>query len=176
MHFRSSFAIAVSLGLAVASCSHLAQGTKFRESLGVPAKLSVAEVSPGVFDFKYDAPFANADGDFDFSKGEALGKIINLSFTIVDDQGLGLKFKSEATDAIWIVDKKFVGPDGSPEGPFRGDQFRDFKVSSDGRTLSLTNLNSDGVLYRYGLRFDRGAETVIDDPDQQNGTHTGGNN
>lgn len=176
MHFRNPFAVAVSLGLAVASCSHVGYGTKSRERLEVPAKLSVAEVSPGVYDFKYDAPFSNADGDFDFSKGDALGKIINLSFTIADDQGLGLKFKSEATDAIWIVDKKFVGPDGSPEGPFRGTQFRDFKVSDDGRTLSLTNLNSDGVLYRYGLRFDRGPETVIDDPDQQNGTHTGGNN
>lgn len=162
---------------AISGCEHGYLSEKAKE-ISVPAKLTITRDGDGVFDFKYDAPFADADGNFDFAKGEAAGKIVRLTFTIADDQGLGLKFKPEAADAIWIADKKNVGPDGSPEGPFRGTQFQDLAVSADGRTLSLTNLNDDGVLYRYGLRFDLGSETVVDDPDMNNGQggNTGGGN
>lgn len=170
-------AFAIGGMLAAAACEHGYSAKKSNE-IAVDAKLTITRDSAGVFDFKYDAPFADADGNFDFSKGEPYGKFIKLSFTISDDSGLGLKFKPEGQEAIWIVDKKNVGPDGSPEGPFRGTQFRDFKVSADGKTLSLMDQNDDGVLYRYGLRFDLGAETVVDDPDLNNGQgggHTGGN-
>ncbi len=148
------------------------------KEITVPAKLTITRDSAGAYDFKYDAPFADAEGNFDFSKDGAAGNAIRWSFVIVDDQGLGLKFKPQGADAIWIVDKKNVGKDGSPEGPYRGSQFQDFNVSEDGKVLSLTNLNNDGVLYRYGLRFDLGDETVVDDPDAQNGhsSGSGGNN
>lgn len=161
--------------LAVSGCGHGYAGAKAKD-IPVLAKLTIIRDSGGAFDFKYDAPFADADGNFDFSKGEALGKTVKLSITIADDQGLGLTFKPDGANAIWIADKKKVGPDGSPQGPFRGTQFREFSVSSDGKTLSLTNLNNDGVLYRYGLRFDLGGETVVDDPDMNNGQggNTGG--
>jgi hypothetical protein len=162
---------------AISGCEngYFGQGSK---EIAVPAKLTITRDGAGVFDFKYDAPFADQDGNFDFSQKGAFGNRVNLSITIVDDQGLGLKFKPEASDAIWIVDKKNVGPDGSPQGPFRGTQFQNFAVSADGRTLSLTNLNDDGILYRYGLRFDLGADTVVDDPDMNNGKggSTGGGN
>ena len=175
---RSIFtALAVSGVVAVAGCQNGYTSTKSKE-IDVAAKLTVTRDGEGRFDFKYDAPFADADGNFDFSKGEPYGKFVNLSFTIADDSGLGLKFKPDGRDAIWIVDKKNVGADGSPEGPFRGTQFRDFKVSEDGRSLSLVDQNDDGVRYQYGLRFDMGAETVIDDPEVNNGQgggHTGGN-
>lgn len=156
----------------LSGCEHGYLEPKAKE-IAVPAKLTITRDGAGVFVFKYDAPFADADGNFDFSKTGAAGNVIRWSFVITDDQGLGLKFKPQGADAIWIVDKKNVGPDGSPEGPFRGTQFRDFEVSADGRTLFLMNLNDDGVLYRYGLRFDLGSETVVDDPDAQNG-HGGG--
>ncbi|MDZ7629121.1 MAG: hypothetical protein U5J99_12045 [Parvularculaceae bacterium] len=167
--------IAVTLAaLGAASCSHFNQEAPKSAPIAVSAKLTIVETAPGVYDFKYDAPFADQDGNFDFSQKGALGSSVNMSFTIAEDSGLGLKFKPQGSDAIWIVDKKNVGPDGSPQGPYRGDQFRNFSVSPDGRTLNLFNQNDDGVLYRYGLRFDRGALTVVDDPDNQNGGHTGG--
>jgi hypothetical protein len=161
----------------LSGCEH-GYGELGSKEITVPAKLTITRDSTGAYDFRYDAPFADADGNFDFSKEGAAGNTIRWSFVIVDDQELGLKFKPQGADAIWIVDKKNVGKDGSPEGPYRGSQFQDFNVSEDGKVLSLTNLNNDGVLYRYGLRFDLGGETVVDDPDAQNGhgSGSGGNN
>ncbi len=143
-------------------------------TINVDAKLQIKQDDSGTYDFIYDSPYSDADGNFDFSVREAAKASVRLTFRIADDSGLGIKFKPAGTDAIWIVDKKSVGSDGSPQGPFEGRQFRDFKVSDDGLSLSLFNRNDDGILYRYGLRFDRGEETVIDDPDNQNGS--GGNN
>jgi hypothetical protein len=173
MKSRQIFAF-VALASITASCSHF-EKTDRQTEIAVPAKLSITRGADGVFDFKYDAPFADSEGNFDFSKGDPYGKVVLLSFSIVDDMGLGLKFKPDGRDAMWIVDKRFVGPDGSPEGPFRGQQWTNFDVSADGRTLTVRNQNDDGILYRYGLRFDMGSETVIDDPDSQNGSggHSG---
>jgi hypothetical protein len=164
--------------VAAGACEHHAYGQpKGSESIDVAAKLTITRDSAGIYDFKYDAPFADADGNFDFSKGEAYGKVVKLSFAIADDAGLGLTFKKDPRDAMWIVDKKNVGADGSPQGPFRGKQWFDFRVSDDGRTLFVTDQNDDGVLYRYGLRFDLGGQTVVDDPDANNGSGGhGGNN
>ncbi len=164
--------------LAVGACEHFRYGQpKGSDEIDVAAKLSISRDAAGVYEFKYDAPFADADGNLDFSKGEPYGKVVKLSFTITDDSGLGLKFKPDARDAMWIVDKRNVGPDGSPEGPYRGQQWFDFRVSDDGRTLFVTDQNDDGILYRYGLRFDLDSKTVVDDPDANNGSGGhGGNN
>lgn len=171
-------ALAAASFIAVGACKHLEHGQpKGATEIDVPAKLTITRDGSGVYDFKYDAPFADADGNFDFSKGEAYGKVVKLSFTIADDSGLGLTFKRDPRDAMWISDKKDVGADGSPQGPYRGQQWFDFRVSDDGRTLFVTDQNDDGVLYRYGLRFDLGSTTVVDDPDANNGAggHGGSN-
>lgn len=163
---------------AAGACEHRGYGqSKGSKDIDVAAKLTITRDAAGAYDFKYDSPFADAQGNFDFSKGDAYGKVVKLSFAIADDGGLGLKFKRDARDAMWIVDKKNVGADGSPQGPFRGQQWFDFRVSDDGRTLFVTDQNDDGVLYRYGLRFDLGSQTVVDDPDANNGSGGhGGNN
>lgn len=170
--------IALLASLALTGCAHFHDTPASADSvLKVDAQIKITQDGSGVYDFKYDSPYSDADGNFDFSVGAAAKSSVQLTFEIADDSGLGIKFKPEGSDAIWIVDKKFVGPDGSPEGPFRGAQFRDFRTSADGRSLTLFNVNNDGILYRYGLRFDRGSETVIDDPDNQNGHGgSGGNN
>jgi len=168
---------AAALIAAAAACEQkpaAAAPTPAPVTIDVDAKLKITQDASGAYDFTYDSPYSDADGNFDFSVGEAAKASVRLTFRLADDSGLGIKFKPDGTDAIWIVDKKNVGPDGSPQGPYEGRQFRDFKVSEDGLSLSLFNRNDDGVLYRYGLRFDRGEETVIDDPDNQNGS--GGNN
>jgi hypothetical protein len=172
---RRFLALCLGSSLALIGCQHPYLDTK-SGTIEVDAKLTITQSSEGAFEFRYQAPFADAGGNFDFSKGEPLGKIVNLSFTIADDSGVGLKFKPEGRDAIWIVDKKNVGPDGSPEGPYRGTQFQDFAVSPDGKTLTLVDLNNDGVRYQYGLRFDLGDKTVVDDPEVNNGHGSGGGN
>jgi hypothetical protein len=129
--------------------------------------------------FKYDAPFADADGNFNFAEGEAAKASAKLTFTITDDGGLGLRFRRDGRDAIWIVEKAQLANSGStsPLGPYEGKQFRDLSTAADGKTLTLFNENSDGLLYRYALRFDMGSEVVAHDPDMSNGMggHGSGN-
>lgn len=161
----------------IASCGHLSTngadvngGT--RKILPVEAQVSITEDGAGGYAFSYKAPFADEKGNFDFSKNDAAFNIIRLTFVIDASSAPGIRFKADATDAIWIVEKANVdAATGSPRGPYRGEQFSDFQVSADGTSLSVTDRNDDGVLYRYGLRFDLDGKTVIDDPDAQNGGH-----
>ncbi len=147
-----------------------------REILPVTAIVTIAGDASTGHTFTYAAPFADARGNFDFSGKGAHGKTIALTFTIDGASDPGLRFKADAREAIWIAEKANVDPStGSPSGPYQGKQFSDFKVSADGRSLTLTDTNDDGVLYRYGLRFDLGTQTVIDDPDINNGGTGGGN-
>jgi hypothetical protein len=139
------------------------------ETLPVNVALTVAPSGDGTYQFRYEGPFFDERGNFDFSKPGALYQTIEITFTLSENSPPELRFKPTAEDAMWIVDKRFVGPDGSPAGPYRGDVFYGFALSEDGRSLRVIDRNDDGVLYRYGLRFDLGAETVIDDPDGQNG-------
>lgn len=142
-----------------------------RKTVPIKAEVTVSENEGGGHSFAYKAPFFDERGNFDFSKNGAAHNNIRLTFTITDDSIPGITFKTQGGDAIWVVLKKNVDPaTGSPRGPYKGEQFADFEVSSDGRSLSVTDYNNDGELYRYGLRFDLDGKTVIDDPDGQNGT------
>lgn len=173
--------LAASAVTALAGCDHFSKSATSSEpqAIKVAARVSISEDGAGKLVFKYDAPFADADGNFNFAEGAAAKASVDLSFTIVDDSGLGLKFLPDGRQAIWIVEKARLANSGStsPLGPYEGKQFRDFEVSADGRTLRLFDENSDGVLYRYALRFDRGGEIVAHDPDMGNGMggHGGGN-
>jgi len=155
------------VALLAAGCVH---ETTQRGDIAVKADVVVTEDGAGGYDFAYNAPYFDGKGNFDFSQKGALGNRVTLSFTIADGSVAGLKFKPNGADAMWIVDKKDVDPStGSPRGPYEGRQFHSFAVSADGQTLTVVDENNDGVLYRYGLRFDLGGVTVIDDPDGQNG-------
>lgn len=141
-----------------------------RGEIAVATEVVIAEDGAGGYKFAYSGQFFDQKGNFDFSQKGALYNRVNLSFTIADGSVSGLKFKPSGADAMWIVDKKNVDPaTGSPRGPYEGRQFHSFAVSADGLTLTLVDENDDGVLYRYGLRFDLGGATVIDDPDGKNG-------
>jgi hypothetical protein len=151
-----------------ASCEHYKDTTP-RGETALETDLTVTEDGSGGYKFAYSGQFFDEKGNFDFSRTGAAGKVVRLTFNLSDASVAGLKFKSEARDAMWIVDKKNVDPaTGSPRGPYQGRQFHSFAVSDDGLSLSVTDENNDGVLYRYGLRFDLGGATVIDDPDGQN--------
>lgn len=133
----------------------------------------VADGSGG-YEFAYSGEYSDARGNLDFSKGAADVNAVLIAFSI-DDAPPGLRFMPEGPDAIWIVEKENVGPDGSPEGPFKGEQFSRFAVDEDGRRLQVYDRNDDEKLYRYGLRFDLAGETIVDDPDMQNGGGGGHN-
>ncbi len=164
---------------ALAGCSHFESKAAPTERAVIPvdADLTISRDAAGNLKFKYNAPFSDEDGNFDFTKGEAEKASVILSFTIADDSGLGLLFRRDGRDAIWIVEKTLLAYTGatSPQGPYDGKQFRDFKISADGKTLTLFDENSDGILYRYALRFNMGSEVVAHDPDVSNGGHGGGN-
>lgn len=158
--------------LLAGACTSDKNYTHSRQTVPVDAEVMISEDGDGGYAFSYKAPFFEENGNFDFSKNGAAFNTITLSFTIADGSVAGIKFKSDAADAMWIVEKKNVdATTGSPNGPYRGDQFSNFEVSADGRQLTVTDANDDGVLYRYGLRFDLNGKTVIDDPDGQNGGH-----
>jgi hypothetical protein len=167
--FRIASLLIGGAALLVAGCTHVSE-PKSQGEVAVAATLKVTEDGAGGYKFAYSAPYFDEKGNFDFSKKGADGNVVRLTFTIADGSVSGLKFKADARDAMWIVDKKNVDPaTGSPRGPYEGRQFHSFAVSADGLTLSVVDENNDGVLYRYGLRFDLGGATVIDDPDGQNG-------
>ncbi|MFZ5616516.1 MAG: hypothetical protein ACOZAA_04245 [Pseudomonadota bacterium] len=168
-------AVATGAALFTAACVHDGASADLsspapRNILPVNADVTISEDGAGGYSFSYKAPFADEKGNFDFSINGAAFNTIRLSFTIADASVAGIKFKSDATDAMWIVEKTNADKaTGSPSGPYRGSQFSNFEVSADGRQLTVTDTNDDGVLYRYGLRFDLDGKTVIDDPDAQNG-------
>ncbi|MGE0182342.1 MAG: hypothetical protein AB7F91_05695 [Parvularculaceae bacterium] len=165
------FALTSAAAAFLAACTHY-NNIEPKESASLPVKadVTIAEDGAGGYSFTYKAPFADEKGNFDFSQKGAAFNTIKLTFTIADGSVSGIKFKPDATDAIWIVEKKNVDEaTGSPRGPYRGNQFSDFTVSADGQSLTVMNQNNDSVLYRYGLRFDLDGKTVIDDPDTQNG-------
>lgn len=175
----SVLAVAIGAALFTAACVHDGVSADLaspapRKTLPVNADVTISDNGAGGYSFSYKAPFFDEKGNFDFSKNGAAFNTIRLTFTIADGSVAGITFKSDATDAMWIVEKKNVDKStGSPSGPYRGGQFSNFEISADGRQLTVTDTNDDGVLYRYGLRFDLNGKTVIDDPDGQNGA--GGN-
>jgi len=165
------FALISAAGLFMGACAHYAETTDAKP-LPVKADVVISEDGSGGYAFSYKAPFFDEKGNFDFSQKGAAFNAIALTFEIAEGSVPGIRFKADPTDAMWIVEKVNVDEaTGSPRGPYRGNQFSDFAVSADGQTLTVTDRNDDGVLYRYGLRFDLGGKTVIDDPDGQNGGH-----
>lgn len=156
--------------LAGAGCVHEDKSAASRGTVTVTAEVTISQGENGKNAFRYSGPFFDEKGNFDFSQDGAEDNTIELTFAIADGSVPGIKFRSDPSDAIWIVEKSKVDPKtGSPAGPYRGDQFFDFRVSEDGSKLMLVDRNDDGVLYRYGLRFDHNEAVVFDDPDGQNG-------
>lgn len=158
--------------LAACACAPKSGDTGPRGDVPVDAAVTIASDGAGGYTFKYAAPFADADGNFDFTDPKIGKSPVTLTFRIDGASVGGIAFKREGRDAMWIADKREVGEE-SPKGPYQGRQFTDFSVGADGRTLTVRDLNNDGLVYRYALRFDLNGETVQHDPDVKNGE--GGN-
>ena len=162
---------AAACGLLAVACAHGGTNAE-RAVVPVAADVKITVDEAGAYSFAYNGPFFDEKGNFDFSQKGAVTNTIKLTFTIADGSVPGITFKPVAEDAMWIVEKKHVDEaTGSPRGPYRGGQFEGFEVSGDRQQFMVVDNNNDGVLYRYGLRFDLDGETVIDDPDGQNGGH-----
>lgn len=159
------------IAFALVSSCQTAPGaqTERRGEIDVNVVVKATQDASGVFTYAYAGEFFDENGNFDFSQDGALYNTVHIQFTIDPRSPEGLKFKADGAEAMWIVEKSKVGPGGSPVGRYEGEQFYNFRTSADGRALSVADTNNDGVLYRYGLRFDFDGATVIDDPDGQNG-------
>ncbi len=167
---KYTYVLVAATAFFLAACEHYGATGADRNTVPVNAAVTIAEDGSGGYVFSYKAPFADEQGNFDFSQKGAAFNTIKLTFTIADGSVPGIAFQPAATDAIWIVEKANVdATTGSPRGPYRGNVFSDFQLSADGRSLTVTNQNDDGVRYRYGLRFDLNGKLVIDDPDMGNG-------
>ena len=160
--------LAAAAALAISACAY--DGERVPGDITTEVGLSVTPDGKGGFEFRYDGEYADERGNLNLAEGEAAHNSVFIVISIADGAPPGLRFKPEGRDAMWIVEKERVGEDGSPTGPYRGEQFGDFTVDADGKRLSVYDRNNDGVLYRYGLRFDFEGATVVDDPDTQNGT------
>ncbi len=177
--------------IALSACCHV--GTKPAPSVGeidAPTSVNVTQNPDGSFNFEYEGSFADSAGNFDLSKPPALGNRVVLEFTIDGDSAPGLTFEPEGRDAIFIAleertrykdeagevqprAQRYQGPTvgygQSPQEPYQGDQFFDFNVTNNGRTLRVTDRNDDGLTYRYSLRFRLDGESVVHDPRIRNG-------
>ena len=128
------------------------------------------------YKFDHFGKHVTRNGDIDLSVDGPKGRPVRLEFTIADGSVPGIRFKSVGKEAYWIIEKAKAGLSGEPVKFDGGDQFTHAATLDGGQRLQVLNQNNDGKLYRYSLVFDVEGETVVDDPDQQNGTHTGGNN
>lgn len=124
------------------------------------------------FRFSGDPDLIDRDGNCNFAVPPALKKEVLWSITIDPNSHGSYRFVEDAADAMWIHKKPETG-NICPTGPYKGGQFKDFKLSADRRTLTVRNSNNDEVLYRYALRFVDDKGNRLDcDPDTGNG---GGN-
>jgi len=85
---------------------------------------------------------------------------------VIGQPDLGITF---APDPIWIAPGKGIKP---PHGTNSHNQLGDFSVGNNGKTLSLTDQNSNmfGKWFSYQLNFVRGSKPVDAlDPDWHNG-------
>ncbi|MEM9014642.1 MAG: hypothetical protein AAGB02_06005 [Pseudomonadota bacterium] len=174
--FRRSFLVSVIVFLA-SSCAHYDYNKPTKPTHGedkmppateLTVGVSVMEVGGGEFAFKYSGEYFEENGDFDFSEGPVSKGPVEITF-VIDEAPDGVVFRSPGADAIWIDFLQNVGPEGSPKGPYRGDQFRDFRTIEGGKALRVFDVNNDGEFYRYGLRFDRRGELIMHDPTGHNG-------
>lgn len=141
----------------------------FSKELTVDVWVSITSDGNGGYRFAYSGKNFRPNGDFDFSKGEPRKHAVKIDFAITDDSVKGIAFKPNGDDALWIVEKDRAGPDGCPQGPYKGDQFKGIATTANGKRLHVIDKNDDSTLYRYMLRFDLNGETIVDDPDGQNG-------
>lgn len=155
--------------LLMAACTHMDGSGERSGEITVNVGVSIHSDGGGGYYFAYSGDFSESNGNLDFSEGEAYGRPVRIEFAIDPDSVAGIKFRPTGADAMWIVEKEDVGPDGSPRGPYRGAQFVEFSVDPEGTRLTVIDKNDDGKLYRYGLRFDVAGKTIVDDPDVKNG-------
>lgn len=129
------------------------------------------------FQFGFTGENSDSKGDLDFSQLKR--RKVLIKFKIGPDAPADFKFKPDGRDAMWIERKDELikalleenngelPEEISPRGPYPvgGTQFTNFKVSKDGKRLSVLVANTGQTTFRYNLRFDYKGETVQFDPD-----------
>jgi|GEM_PF-3492321 len=159
-------------------CDPLKEPVIKGDVLELPITVGVKPNGKGGFDFTYTGRYFDPDGNWNFTRGDAQERHVLMQFHLSDSVPAGLKFISPGEDAMYIVKKSSL--ERKTDSPTRSfdpqenvdkkgrPEFSDFKTSEDGRTLTVLNLNNDGAVYRYNLRFRLGDDLVVHDPDGDN--------
>jgi len=133
-----------------------------------PVSIQAKPDGDGGFKFKFAGRFVDKKGNLDFSRGAPKGKEIAIKFNLRGKTPENFVFRQDGRDAIFIIKQEdFLG--GAKKSPFQGDQFSKFKVSQDGKTLIVYDLNNDSTTYVYQLNFLSSDKPVYYDPDIENG-------
>ncbi|MFQ5563096.1 MAG: hypothetical protein ACE5FO_05960 [Parvularculaceae bacterium] len=179
--------------LIIFGCERAAEPQPTAEDVGAAVKpgavnadvtVTITPDGAGGYSFKYsnaegtEGNFSDEHGNLNFSdplenhaKGHpnpAKGHPVLIRFAIADGSVDGIKFMPDGEDAMWIALADDTGPDGSPEGPFNGDQFFNFATEAGDTRLHVSDRNNDGNDYRYALRFTLDGEPIQHDPDIKN--------
>lgn len=142
-----------------------------RPIVDVNVDLKITSDGAGGYNFQYTGDHFDAAGNFDFSASDLLGKSVRIHYTITTDSIAGARFQQTGGESFWIIEKSLVGPTGCPSATYQGDEFKEWVTSSDRLQLHVLDVNDDGKLYRYALRFDINGATVLHDPDGTNGNN-----
>ena len=98
-------------------------------------------------------------------------EIVKLQFRLVVEESVaGIRFLDQR-EAMYIDLARNLKPNESPTKPYEGRVFLDFNTSRNAEMFEVIDLNNDGQVYRYSLRFKLGSDFVVDDPETDNGDH-----
>lgn len=135
-----------------------------RPEVDVSVSVKITENQGSSYDFEYSGDYFDSAGNFNFANTNLKGKSVRIHYSIDAQSAAGVQFKQTGDDAFWIIEESIVGPTGCPGQTYRGSQFQDWVTSADRLQLHVLDLNSDGLNYRYALRFDRNGATIVHDP------------
>ncbi len=122
------------------------------------------------YEFAYAGDFVDKVGNIDLTVDGARKRAVRVRFEFDPSGAPGAKFLTPGDNAFWIAAHDELGADRCPKGPYKGNQFVGISTQGSGNSLSFTDKNDDGKVYRYALRFNIGGDTVIDDPEVRNGS------
>lgn len=139
------------------------------ESQGIPVEVRVTAAAAGCgADFSQQWKFKNEAED-EWRGGDIelpYGKDHQLQFELVDDSGLGTRFKGDVRDAFGAIAGQGCPGPGSDGGEI---DFRNSNVAGNGLKLFIRDCNHKAGPLSYALYFDSDEGDRIYDPVIQNG-------
>lgn len=152
------------VGILLAGCTHTPppapppapapEPVPSRGRIDADSTVTISRNSSGGFDFRYSGQDVDPKGNFNLTEGPGQGNEVLLRFCLADkDYESGIRFMEPGKEAIWIELTEFLAPGASPDGPYQGEQFYGFATIMNARCAQVVDINDDGLIYTYALRF-----------------------